>query len=258
MVQSLGGIAVLVGIYFAWMNLKSTQEAQKATQDNQTKTLAVTNEGQITDRFTKAIDQLGSPQLELRLGGIYALGGIANESAQYHWPIIEIPTTYIRVHAPIKKSTEEQPSAAATLKPKSDQARTPNATPRITPKPTPAATPAPQPSPDIQAILTVIGRRVRSFEKENEHLDLSETNLVGAKLVRAHLEDAQLSGADLIGADLRRADLSSAPFLTQQQVNSAYGNKATKLPPGLVMPESWKPAPMSPLKGTPSTPPARP
>ena len=30
-VQSLGGIAVLFGIYFAWANLKTTQEAQKDT-----------------------------------------------------------------------------------------------------------------------------------------------------------------------------------------------------------------------------------
>jgi len=31
-VQALGGIAVVIGIYFAWANLKTTQEAQKDTQ----------------------------------------------------------------------------------------------------------------------------------------------------------------------------------------------------------------------------------
>ena len=68
LVQSLGGIAVLIGIYFAWANLKTTQEAQKDTQKNQADALKITQEGQITDLFTKAIDQLGSPNLELRLG----------------------------------------------------------------------------------------------------------------------------------------------------------------------------------------------
>jgi hypothetical protein len=40
--------------------------------------------------------------------------------------------------------------------------------------------------------------------------------------------------ADLTGADLRRAK-----GLTQAQVDSAKGNKDTKLPKGLVRPEHW-------------------
>jgi hypothetical protein len=86
-VQALGGIAVLIGIYFAWANLKIAQEDQQNTLNtqsenikNQTKTLVITEEGQITDRFSKAIDQLGSDKLEIRLGGIYALERIAQES----------------------------------------------------------------------------------------------------------------------------------------------------------------------------------
>jgi hypothetical protein len=98
-VQALGGIAVLIGIYFAWANLKTTQIGQAET-------LRLTNEGQITDRFTKAIDQLGSPKLELRLGGIYALERIARDSEKDHWPIMEVLTTFIRVHAPIAKTSD--------------------------------------------------------------------------------------------------------------------------------------------------------
>jgi hypothetical protein len=54
---------VLIGIYFAWANLKTTEEAQRNTQKNQTDALQITQKGQITDRFTKAIDQLGSPEI---------------------------------------------------------------------------------------------------------------------------------------------------------------------------------------------------
>src|SRR3954447_13018885 len=36
--------------------------------------------GQITERFTRAIDQLGSTQLDVRLGGIYALERLARDS----------------------------------------------------------------------------------------------------------------------------------------------------------------------------------
>ena len=64
--------APIIGGYFAWRNLR------------------VANESQVTDRFTKAIDQLGSersdkdgkpvPNLEVWLGGIYAFERIARDS----------------------------------------------------------------------------------------------------------------------------------------------------------------------------------
>jgi Pentapeptide repeats (8 copies) len=38
--------------------------------------------GQITERYTKAIDQLGSDKLDVRLGGIYALESIAHDSGE--------------------------------------------------------------------------------------------------------------------------------------------------------------------------------
>ena len=77
--QILGGAAVLVGLYFAWRNITATAENLELTNKN----LELTKEGQITERFTKAIEQLGAvdndgePKLELRLGGIYALERIA-------------------------------------------------------------------------------------------------------------------------------------------------------------------------------------
>jgi ABC-type multidrug transport system fused ATPase/permease subunit len=70
--QILGGSALLSGLYFTW------------------RTLQVNREGQITERFTRAIEQLGathddmSKNLELRLGGIYALERIAKESEEDH------------------------------------------------------------------------------------------------------------------------------------------------------------------------------
>ena len=72
--QILGGGAVVIGIYFGWKNYLTAQENLKTAQ-----------EGQITDRFTRAVDQLGAkdkdgkPVFEVRLGAIYALEGIANE-----------------------------------------------------------------------------------------------------------------------------------------------------------------------------------
>src|SRR5215469_5131756 len=104
----LGGIVLLAGFFGTWQNLKVAQE--KVAQE----TLRVSQEGQITDRFTKAIEQLGAvnakdeKKMVVRLGGIYALERIANESEQDHWPIMEVLCTYVRNVAPIKRQQSTQ------------------------------------------------------------------------------------------------------------------------------------------------------
>jgi len=278
-VQALGGIAVLIGIYFAWANLRTTQEAQKDSQNNETKTLKITNEGQITERFTKAIDQLGALDaqgkalLEIRLGGIYALEQIAWDSDKDYWPIMEVLTAYIRDNVPLTmRSSNPQALACNTANGISLEPSEPNYK-------APVARRA-----DINAILTVIGRRKRTWQNgEETRLDLRNTNLEGADLHQAHLEGAeltsahlehadlvgahlrladlrraclngaqlngaQLNGADLRGADLRGADLQAIPSfrisdavgLSQEQLKSIRGDKDTELPHTLVMPKSWK------------------
>lgn len=76
-------------------------------------------------------------------------------------------------------------------------------------------------------------------------LDLRGANLRGTLLIAADLRNADLRMTDFIGADVRDADLSGADltgsiFLTQAQVNAAYGDSNTKLPPSLQTPAHWK------------------
>ena len=73
---------------------------------------------------------------------------------------------------------------------------------------------------------------------------LRGANLRGVMLIAADLRHADLRGADLIGADLRDADLRGANlegclFLTQPQIQSARGNRLTRLPSSLDMPAHW-------------------
>jgi hypothetical protein len=160
----LGGILLLLGFLGTWLNIRVAQEA-----------LTVSQEGQITDRFTKAIEQLGAtdvktgkPKREVRLGGIYALEGIANDSEEDHWPIMEVLCTYVRENARRKPPTVQEEKGKQTAN--GNQAAAP-----------------PRPSADIQAILTVLGRRDRELakkEKEEEYLDLHDTDLRGASLQR--------------------------------------------------------------------------
>ncbi len=69
--------------------------------------------------------------------------------------------------------------------------------------------------------------------------DLAHANLQGANLIWAHLYYADLHGANLSEADLREANLSEAVNLEQPQLDSAQGDRSTKLPDGLHHPEHW-------------------
>jgi uncharacterized protein YjbI with pentapeptide repeats len=78
---------------------------------------------------------------------------------------------------------------------------------------------------DIQAILTVIGRRIKSFENgETNRLDLQGTCLQEANLFKAHLEGANLYGAHLEWADLSKAHLEGANLIgTHLEWANLYG-----------------------------------
>jgi Pentapeptide repeats (8 copies) len=174
--------------------------------------LDLSRKGQINDRCIKAIEQLGAvdqggrKKLEVRLGGIYALEQIAKDSPDdHHWPIMEILTAYVREHAPWKG--EEQISQEETL---------PSET-----QPTQNHQSPPKPDADIQAILTLLGRRTRTYGKGEVYaLDLAKTDLRGAWLSDAHLEGALLQAAHLEEAILLQAHLEGA-FLWDAHLEGA-------------------------------------
>jgi uncharacterized protein YjbI with pentapeptide repeats len=148
----------------------------------------LSREGQVTDRYTKAIEQLGSDKLDVRIGGIYALERIARDSARDHPTVMEVLTAFIRAH-----SRDRWPL------PGPDDAE-----------------PEPSTRPDVQAALTVIGRR--DAKSDIRTIDLAGADLVNAQidgnLSGAHLADGNLTKAlllaDLSGANLHHANLTGA------------------------------------------------
>ena len=78
-IQLIGGIVIAVGLYLTWRRIQAIE-----------RTVFVSEEGQITDRFSKAIEQLGNREsLAVRLGGIYALERIAKDFKADHWTVME-------------------------------------------------------------------------------------------------------------------------------------------------------------------------
>jgi hypothetical protein len=242
-----------------------------------TRTYRLTQQGQITDRYTKAIEQLGSDKLDVRLGGIYALERIAVDSKRDHPTVVEVLGAFVREHSHPTYTTSWEPTVAdvlAALLPGRRELAVkhqPNLDFSGDNGPQDSA-PAPKPTNDVQAAVTVLGRLPKRLGVSRGNLsgallagasireaNLSGASLNGADLSGAHLERVDLSGAflqraDLSGAQLNSADLSGAFLhgarlggahlsqtvgLTQAQLDTAYGDAATQIPNGLQRPASW-------------------
>src|SRR6266511_3519309 len=174
----------------ARQQLKLARKQAQRSDERLREQITLAQEGQITERFTRAIDQLGQPgpdRLDVRLGGIYALERIAHDSPTHRLAVFEIFTAFIRSHAPLPPPLPGEHNANAHT----------NQVPLLQSR-----------APDIQAALTIIGRR--PTHKNDPPLDLRQTDLREANLGGANLTRARLSGADLTGADLTAADLTEA------------------------------------------------
>ncbi|MBC8281093.1 MAG: pentapeptide repeat-containing protein [Chloroflexi bacterium] len=177
------GFVILLGVIAAFWRASATERNVRILQ-----------ESQITERFTRAIEQLGSANTAICLGGIYALERIAKDSPENdHRQIVEILTAYVRDNA---RWTEPIGVVERDWK--------------LTNPPTTV----------IQAILTVLRRRNIAVEESNTSLDFSYTDLrradisglsaSGANFYEVHFEGANLNDAHLPDAFLKGANLNDA------------------------------------------------
>ena len=220
-------VAALVGLPFiVWRAVVAQQQVNVAEQSH------------ITDRISKAVEQLGAektvkrvlkdadgnpvfdidgitpktvettePNIEVRLGGIYALERISKDSLPDHIQIMEILCAYIRENAP-----------AASLDPTELLLKT--AIPRN----------------DIQAVITILARcgvHQNKLEFRAKHrLDLSRTNLDGidfkagdftaALFHRCRFEAANFSGCDLTGTQFNGSLMNFCEFQNCKIVGTSF------------------------------------
>ena len=282
------------------------------------RTATTAEQGHITERMTKAIEQLGAektvyrageantePNLEVRLGAIYALERIAQDSERDHIPIMETLCAYVRQNTNEAKPKdivlediiEESLDFGTNLSSMKDQpvkralfiGLGSTASLRV----------------DIRAVLSNFSRRTSNriakekfsnppfcmdFSHANlqcvdfsfydlKYANMTHSHLEGAALRWTQLEGAQLGGAIMVGTDLRGANIDHASFLmsqiefadlsfanaistdfescacsgarcrstkfinarnvTQDQLNSMFGDCATELPSELNHPDHW-------------------
>lgn len=149
LIQALGGAFFVVTAYFTYRNVKATEANVRAAEEKQ-----------VTERFSKAIELLGSERLEVRLGGIYALERIAKDSPKDHWTIMEVLTSFVQEKSPLYPSKNTQHQKASLVESILNKQ----------PEPSPQEHESQKITTEVQAVLTVIGRRDSSKEQELQHI----------------------------------------------------------------------------------------
>jgi hypothetical protein len=188
--QALGGGFFLLTAYFTWRTVRAAEDNLRVSQGN----LRISEDKQISERFAKASEGLGSEKLAVRLGGIYTLERIVRDSKADADSVIELLSAFVREARPLRSPSIADSSQSLPT--------------------------------DVQAALTALGRcnphrssnvRIELFRTDLTRADLYQANFAGANLTRSNLINADLmganlSGADLIGAHLTGADVSGADF----------------------------------------------
>ena len=193
--QIVGGVALLIGVFFTWRQLQ------------------ISEQGQLTDRFTRAVDHLGSNNVEGRVGGIYALERIAMDSPRDRKPVAELICSFLRRRErteeegwPYKQRVGDPPSRDDKLFPSA--LRSVGWEPNV--------------PEDVRAAVTVLRRRSGQWKEMHplfldgadlRRTDLKGTDLRGASLVGARLESSILDGAKMKKCDLLMSKAAKASMV---------------------------------------------
>lgn len=180
MASTLPGLAALAATVFTWM------QVGQASRE-----LRVSEEGQITNRFNSAVVNLGASSLHVRIGGIYALGRIMQDSPRDDPAVTSVLSAYIRDKAPRHAEEAEDP----------------------------AVLPA-----DVAAALTVLANRpIEPRPSVSNLTKVSLTGLNGASLplfkdtslTKRNFRHADLFGSDLSGVLLAKFDFHAARLVAK-------------------------------------------
>jgi uncharacterized protein YjbI with pentapeptide repeats len=193
MITALAAIGALI---FTGLSLNATRDQVAIAQFQN----AITEQGQFTDRYTKAVEQLdkaGADHLQARIGAIYSLERLTHDSPRDQPTIIEVISAFIRTNTPAPTSAPTNAYSSVSC---------PNEPIR----------------PDIQAALVVLGRRNPDHDQRTSialrqtclaYALFDQTNLSGADLTGANLTNARiLNGIDLTNANLYGANLAGVTY----------------------------------------------
>jgi hypothetical protein len=221
LLQGFGGLLLVVGALSTWRQVQ------------------ISRHGQITDRITRAVEQLASGDVNVRLGGLYALERVARNSYEDRTTITSILTAFVRTHAPWPTNAKDRPTIRSIL---SVFAR------MHAPSPASASDGHQHPRPavddslpelgaravDVQLALFILAYRPRSGDERPPYLSFTDLRKAGmghdgwwsnlickqSNLAGARFREARLDRAVLNGSDLRQANLVAARLLDAELVGA--------------------------------------
>ena len=130
----------------------------------------------ITERFAKATEMLGNERLEQRIGAIYQLERIAEDSPRDHWTVMETLCAFVRENARWTKEDHDEWKKRLSIKDEKKEDQVFEIIKLVQ---------GLEPKTDIQAAIRVIGlRKHADIERKDQILDFSGTNLRGIVLDR--------------------------------------------------------------------------
>jgi hypothetical protein len=90
LLQGLGALLVLAG---ATGGVLATLRQVRASHDQ----LKLNEQGQVTDRYTTAVEQLGHENAPVRLGALYSLAHLARDNPEYRQTVVDVFCAYLRM-----------------------------------------------------------------------------------------------------------------------------------------------------------------
>ncbi|MFF4748874.1 pentapeptide repeat-containing protein [Streptomyces sp. NPDC002514] len=196
----LPGLAAVAALVFTWVSVAQVSDE-----------LAISEQGQIADRYDTAVKNLVDGSVDVRRGAIYSMQSIMTDSPRTQPAVIDMLSKYVRDRATKKlKTTEKSPDIQAALYALGNR----------------------NPAQDGNAAIDLRGAYLKEAKLEGMNLtnaDLRGTVLSGANaekamLSGADLERAVLTGADLTGADLSHAEVPKADLRTAVLADAALKN----------------------------------
>lgn len=142
------------------------------------------------DQLAGILAQLGSEQVAVRIAAVHRLEQIARDEPAQHGPIMQTLGAFVRERAP-----------APTGRFVGDRYEPPEPADVFVP-----------PRTDVQAALTVLGRRNRDRDRPSDRPMLTSVNLSGYDLSGGDFTSANFRGSYLCGAAFTGARLAAASF----------------------------------------------
>ncbi|NAS22484.1 hypothetical protein GT755_12405 [Herbidospora sp. NEAU-GS84] len=227
--QHVTTISVLLGLLFTAGGLvytARTWETGQQTLETGREALEATQQQQITDRYAKAVEQLGNDKIEVRIGSLYALARIATDSPADSDTLSEVVVAFI-----LERDRPADLDEGKVWTPSTDVIAAVRALRQVDEGGRVLG----------ESLLAAANFRDANLSRANlagaylagaslldaylletslTGANLAGANLNGADLTYANLNGADLTDADLIGANLTGADLATA-FLTDADLNGA-------------------------------------